>query len=245
MFFDENDLAKGTVLTAAEDFTIKKTKNRVEIAAKSRSFSNTLVVWGASGRSYKFNLRSTLDPNEHADNVWIKVRKVKESKEVQASNGIDYVALTKIMINYNDEEMAKGFGSVPTGVRVRDVRTEDNKPIAFHSIVWPGFLLVQKKQFETSRFIGHTYEVFNTLDTENYLDVRKIGSKGIELVTPTAHQHSPRGQTGSTSKLFVVLSELVKDKYFFQREQRESQLKEEDSVIEEETSKTSGPKLGR
>lgn len=227
VFFPENDLAEGTVLTAADDFTVKKNKNRMEIATRNKNVNNTIVIRGVSGRSYKLNIVSTLNIDEHAENVSIELKTVRETVSEIASNTISYVKLSQIMINYNDEEKAKGYASVPQGVKVSDVRQDDNSPIVIKSKVWPGFILVQKKQFETTKFIGHIYEVFNTLERENYFDVRKIANKGVELATPTAVMHSPRGEEGSKSQLFVVVSELVKDQHFNLRQLREQKEAEE------------------
>lgn len=214
VYFDENELVSASVLTAADDISVLKTKNRVELSARNKDLEVVLTVWGASGRSYKLYITPALSREEHCNNVWVKLNKILEKKFVTVSKEIDYVELTQIMITHMDEVKANGFGKPVEGVMSRIVRTEQNKPIVFKSTVWPGFLLVQKKQFETARFVGHVYEVFNTLEHENYLDVRKIASKGIELVTPSQNYHAPRGEPDSKSLLYVVTSELVKDQYF-------------------------------
>lgn len=225
IFFPENSLVKGVILTATKDFSLVKVKNKIEISPLKSHVEDVLVVYGASGRSYHITLKSAKTREKHDKQAFIIKGFLRDDVTINKSKSITYVDLMKAMVNEIPQQ----------GIRVRNVYNKKGKPISFYSRTWPGFLFVVKKEYQTSKFVGNVYDVYNVSNKENVFDPKRSPSKGIELVFIDKFKFSPKGNSGSKGKFYDVKSQVLKSKKDI--EQEINKILEEDSKRQEEEKK--------
>lgn len=202
-FMGEEAIANGWQLSSGENFQFKKIKNKIFLTPLKANIESGLTIIGQSGRTYQIELRSADKVENISTNIFIDVRNTENENANLKKKDVDLFELLEDM----DSEKVIDV-NYATVKKIRDLK---GNPIVFKSKVWNGFLLVQKYEYETDGYIGHTYDIYNIMNTENVFDVTLAKEDVIKYIEVLPNVFAKKNEEGSKGKLIVIGTKTIKN----------------------------------